>query len=50
LNHVILIDDARCFNGEGDYPNIKQLKAYIKGKNENYHIEVKHDIIRCYIS
>ena len=26
LNHVLLIDDARCFNGENDYPTIKQFE------------------------
>lgn len=48
-NHVILIDDARCFLGIGDYPTIEDLTKYIKSKNEKYQIEVKHDIIRCYI-
>ena len=46
FNHVLLIDDARCFIGKGDYPTIDQLTAYIKGKNEKYQVEVKHDIIR----
>jgi hypothetical protein len=41
----LLIDDARCFNGEGDYPTINELKGYIKDKNENYKLEVKDDII-----
>ncbi|MBP1672908.1 MAG: hypothetical protein H6Q25_723 [Bacteroidetes bacterium] len=48
-NHILLIDDARCFNGEGDYPTINQLTDYIKNKNEKYHVEVKHDIIRYVI-
>ena len=26
-NNVILIDDARCFTGENDYPTINQLKT-----------------------
>jgi hypothetical protein len=46
LDHILLIDDARCFNGEGDYPAIETLSAYIKSKNENYKVEVKHDIMR----
>lgn len=49
LNHILLIDDARCFNGEGDYPTIERLTEYIRSKNDNYQIEVKHDIIRCVI-
>lgn len=45
--HIILIDDARCFNGQGDYPTIDFLSNYIINKNPNYKIEVKDDIIRC---
>ncbi|PIR43755.1 hypothetical protein COV24_01205 [candidate division WWE3 bacterium CG10_big_fil_rev_8_21_14_0_10_32_10] len=45
--HTILIDDARCFNGTGDYPTIEKLKKYIKGKNKNYKVTIKNDIIRC---
>jgi hypothetical protein len=46
FNHILLIDDARCFIGEGDYPTISQLTEYIKSKNEKYQVEVKNDIIR----
>ncbi|MCB9427107.1 MAG: hypothetical protein H6584_08815 [Flavobacteriales bacterium] len=49
LEHILLIDDARCFNGEGDYPTINELTNYIRRKNEKYQVEVKHDIIRCII-
>lgn len=44
--HVLLVDDARCFNGQGDYPTIESLTAYIKSKNNQYELEVKNDIIR----
>lgn len=46
LDHILLIDDARCFNGEGDYPTIETVSAYVKSKNANYKVEVKDDIIR----
>jgi hypothetical protein len=46
LDHVLLIDDARCFNGEGDYPEIDELTQYINVKNKNYRLEDKDDIIR----
>lgn len=49
LDHILLIDDARCFVGEGDYPTIEELTDYIQEKNEFYHVEVKHDIIRCVV-
>jgi hypothetical protein len=48
-NHVILIDDARLFNGGGDYPTVEELTEYVSGKNEKYKVEVKHDIIRYII-
>jgi hypothetical protein len=49
LNHILLIDDARLFIGKGDYPNIEKLTEYILSKNEEYKVEVKHDIIRYII-
>lgn len=49
LNHILLIDDARCFNGEGDYPRIEALIEYVKSKNKYYQAEVKNDVIRFLI-
>lgn len=46
LNHILLIDDARCFTGEGDYPEVDELAEFVKKKNKRYQINVKHDIIR----
>jgi hypothetical protein len=46
FDHILLIDDARCFIGQGDYPTIDQLTHYIKNKNDKYSVEVKYDIIR----
>ena len=44
-NHVILIDDARCFNGSADYPFIDELIKTVREQSD-YHIEVSSDIIR----
>jgi hypothetical protein len=44
--HVILVDDARCFTGEGDYPTIDALTAYILSKSPGYKADVKYDMIR----
>jgi hypothetical protein len=44
--HVILIDDARCFTGEKDYPILKMLKQFILDVHPNWIFEVKDDIIR----
>lgn len=49
LNHVLVIDDARCFNGEGDYPTIEQLTEYVQSRNSNYQVEIKYDMIRYVI-
>ncbi|HLF65795.1 MAG TPA: hypothetical protein VI603_18685 [Saprospiraceae bacterium] len=46
LNHVLLVDDARCFNGKGTYPTIEELTSYIQNKNPGYVLENKDDILR----
>lgn len=43
--HVILIDDARLFNGEDDYPTLEAVKALAAGAGFD-RVEVKDDIIR----
>ena len=43
-HHVILIDDARCFNGQNDYPTIKEIRSWLNGTN--YRLRVAWDIIR----
>jgi len=50
LSHVILIDDARHFNGEGDYPTIQELVNFVKSKNINYNYLVTDDVIRFYMN
>ncbi|MGN6605056.1 MAG: hypothetical protein ACTHK8_21550 [Ginsengibacter sp.] len=45
-NHILLIDDARLFVGQGGYPTIDELTKHIKTKNVKYQEEVKNDIIR----
>lgn len=44
--HIILIDDARLFNGEGDYPTIEDLTKYVLSKNSDYKLTLKDDVIR----
>ncbi len=47
-DHVILIDDAKMFVGEKDYPTIEQLKSFINRKNNNLTLSIKHDVIRIH--
>lgn len=49
FEHILLIDDARCFIGEDDYPTIEELTNYVRSKNEKYQVDVKHDTIRYVI-
>ena len=41
-----LIDDARLFNGMEGYPDLEELKHFIRKNNENAQITVEEDIIR----
>lgn len=44
--HVIIIDDARCFESDPAYPRIDDLFVFIKSKRSNVVITVQDDIIR----
>ena len=44
--HVIIIDDARCFGIEPDYPSIQQLSDFVKSQRPNVDISVQYDSIR----
>ena len=43
--HVIIIDDARCFGKEPGYPSIGEIAEYVKSKRANTTIETKNDSI-----
>lgn len=47
-NHVILIDDARCFTGQNDYPSLTELKELVLRNWPGADIEVKEDIVRIH--
>lgn len=46
--HVILIDDARCFTGQNDYPALEELRALVARRYPNFVFYVKDDIIRIH--
>ena len=45
-DHVILIDDARLFDGTQDYPTLDQVREVVGGIYDT--VEVRGDIIRIY--
>lgn len=47
-DHVILIDDARNFTGENDYPELEALRDFVLKQRPGWNFEVKHDIIRIH--
>ena len=50
IGHILLVDDARSFNGQHDYPTIEELTNHIKSKNNKYEVVVKDDIIRYVVA
>lgn len=46
--HVLLIDDARWFDGRGDYLSIEELREHAAREYPRSVVEVKDDIIRIY--
>lgn len=49
-NHILLIDDARCFIGKNDYPVINEVKSLIINKFPKSKFAVADDIIRIEIN
>ena len=46
--HVILIDDARCFNGANDYPTLEELQEFVAARKPEHKFTVEHDVIRIH--
>jgi hypothetical protein len=44
--HVILIDDARCFESDPAYPSIEELKNFIRSKNADVEIAIADACLR----
>jgi|ERR1700722_1450343 hypothetical protein len=47
-DHVLLIDDARYFDGHGDYPSIEELREQAAREYPGSVVESKDDIVRIY--
>jgi hypothetical protein len=50
LSHILLIDDARLFGVDRNYPSIKKLSQFIKEQRAEAIISVKDDIIRVVLN
>lgn len=48
--HVILVDDARAFRGQGGYPTLAGLQATVAARRPDWTFEVLYDIIRIHRS
>lgn len=46
--HVILIDDARCFTGENDYPTLEELQNFVAEIKPKHKFTVDYDVIRVH--
>jgi hypothetical protein len=47
-NHVTLIDDAREFTGENDYPTVDRIKELVFKVKPEFAVELQDDIIRIH--
>jgi hypothetical protein len=45
-SHVILLDDARCLNGQNGAPTLAEMKSRVEFDYPGHILEVKHDIVR----
>lgn len=45
FEHILLIDDARLFTGQNDYPTIEHLNRHIQSKNPHYQLKIKDDVL-----
>jgi len=45
-NHVILIDDARCFGSHSGYPSVEECARFVLDRRPGWKAEVRDDILR----
>lgn len=46
LDHVVLIDDARLFNGQEGWPQLKDICAFVEEREPQREVLVAEDIVR----
>jgi len=47
-NHVLLVDDARWFDGRTDYPTLEEMRAQVARDYPGHVMEVRDDMIRIH--
>jgi hypothetical protein len=47
-DHVILIDDARCFDGTHDYPTLDGVSEFVAAHRPNFAFSVANDVVRIH--
>lgn len=45
LDHVVIIDDARCFGSDAGYPTIDEIKKYVLSQRPDAQILIENDSI-----
>ena len=45
-DHVVLVDDARCFGRDAGYPTIDELSRFVRTRRPGARIVVEDDVIR----
>lgn len=48
-DHVILVDDARYFNGKNGWPSLKEIRMLTRKLNPVINFQVRDNIIRIYL-
>lgn len=46
LRHVVVIDDARLFGADSEYPTLEEIENLLKSKGVKYRLSIKYDAIR----
>lgn len=46
--HVVLVDDARCFDGSHDYPTLEDVRKLVSQVRSEHIILVEDDVIRIH--
>jgi hypothetical protein len=49
-DHIVLVDDARCFDGSHDYPTVEKFREFVAKHRPDWSFTVAEDVIRIHSS